>query len=221
MSNETGDQGSPSPAPVGGDGSLMRKIFSGPCDFKLGVADLAQLPLGSHPEIAFAGRSNVGKSSLINALTGRKIAHVSHTPGRTQQLNFFDMGGHFWLVDMPGYGYAKVSKTVKENWNDVLRDYLRGRAGLRMAFLLIDSRHGLKDHDIDMMKMLDKSAVPYRIILTKADEPKAADLEAVKSAIEKKIIKHPAAFPQVLPVSSWKNRGIDDLRQIILDQLNR
>lgn len=198
------------------DPQIIRQIFSGPCDFKLGIADLVQLPPSEIPEIAFAGRSNVGKSSLINAVMGRKIAHVSHTPGRTQQLNFFDVGGHFWLVDMPGYGYAKVSKSLKKNWNMVLRDYLKGRPNLRVVFLLIDSRHGLKDSDTEMMEMLDRAAVSYRIILTKSDEPKPSDLESVKAAVEAALKKHPAAFPEARPVSSWKNKGIEELRELVL-----
>lgn len=197
------------------DPVILRKVFCGPCDFRLGVADLAQLPPSQIPEIAFAGRSNVGKSSLINAVMGRKIAHVSHTPGRTQQLNFFDVGDLFWLVDMPGYGYAKVSKSLKKNWNLVLRDYLKGRPNLRTVFLLIDSRHGLKDTDLEMMKMLDQAAVAYRIILTKADEPKPAELQATMEAVGSAIKKHPAAFPVVHPVSSWKQTGITELQEII------
>ncbi len=195
---------------------IIRKVFGGPCDFRLGIADLYQLPPSQIPEIAFAGRSNVGKSSLINALMGRKIAHVSHTPGRTQQLNFFEVGEHFWLVDMPGYGYAKVSKKLKNNWNQVLRDYLKGRPNLRVVFLLIDSRHGLKDNDIEMMDMLDQAAVSYRIILTKSDEPKKSDLDSTKAQVEEKLIKHPAAFPESFPVSSWKKQGIEDLQHMIL-----
>ncbi|MDD3020428.1 MAG: ribosome biogenesis GTP-binding protein YihA/YsxC [Alphaproteobacteria bacterium] len=195
---------------------IIRKVFGGPCDFRLGIADLYQLPPSQIPEIAFAGRSNVGKSSLINALMGRKIAHVSHTPGRTQQLNFFEVGEHFWLVDMPGYGYAKVSKKLKNNWNQVLRDYLKGRPNLRVVFLLIDSRHGLKDNDIEMMDMLDQAAVSYRIILTKSDEPKKSDLDNTKAQVEEKLIKHPAAFPESFPVSSWKKQGIEDLQRMIL-----
>ncbi len=195
---------------------IIRKVFGGPCDFRLGIAKLDQLPPSQIPEIAFAGRSNVGKSSLINALMGRKIAHVSHTPGRTQQLNFFDVGDHFWLVDMPGYGYAKVSKTLKNSWNKVLRDYLKGRPNLRVVFLLIDSRHGLKENDIEMMNMLDQAAVSYRIILTKADEPKKSDLDAIKADVEAKLVKHPAAFPESFPVSSWKKQGIEELQQMIL-----
>lgn len=193
-----------------------RQIFSGPCDFRLGIVNLEQLPASPAPEIAFAGRSNVGKSSLINAIMGRKIAHVSHTPGRTQQLNFFEVGDHFWLVDMPGYGYAKVSKSMKASWDALIKDYLAGRPNLRVVFLLIDSRHGLKDTDIDMMKMLDKAAVAYRIILTKCDEPKPADLKKVKDAVEATLKKHPAAFPFAFPVSSWEKKGIDDIHEMIM-----
>lgn len=193
-----------------------RQIFSGPCDFRLGIVHLEQLPASPAPEIAFAGRSNVGKSSLINAIMGRKIAHVSHTPGRTQQLNFFEVGEHFWLVDMPGYGYAKVSKEMKKSWDSLIKDYLAGRPNLRVVFLLVDSRHGLKESDIEMMKMLDKAAVAYRIILTKSDEPKAADLAATKAKVENELKKHPAAFPTAFPVSAWKNLGIDDIHQMIM-----
>ncbi len=196
--------------------ATARQIFSGPCDFRLGIVNLDQLPPSHMAEIAFAGRSNVGKSSLINAIMGRKIAHVSHTPGRTQQLNFFEVGPHFWLVDMPGYGYAKVSKSLKKSWDGLIKDYLVGRPNLRVVFLLIDSRHGLKDSDLEMMKMLDKSAVAYRIILTKSDEPKASDLKSVKEQVEAAIKKHPAAFPEALPVSSWEKKGIDDIHHIIM-----
>lgn len=196
-----------------------RQIFSGPCDFRLGIVELEQLPPSDIAEIAFVGRSNVGKSSLINAIMGRKIAHVSHTPGRTQQLNFFDVGGHFWLVDMPGYGYAKVSKSLKKTWDGLIRNYLAGRPNLRVVFLLIDSRHGLKESDIEMMKMLDKTAVAYRIILTKADEPKEKELNAVKEETEKKIKKHPAAFPITFPISSLKRQGIDELHDMIMGMI--
>jgi GTP-binding protein len=194
----------------------VRQIFSGPCDFRLGIVNLDQLPPSDMPEIAFAGRSNVGKSSLLNAIMGRKIAHVSHTPGRTQQLNFFEVGEHFWLVDMPGYGYAKVSKSLKKSWDGLIKDYLRGRANLRAVFLLIDSRHGLKDSDKQMMELLDTSGVAYRVILTKADEPKASDLKSMTEQVELALKKHPAAFPTVLPVSSWEKRGLDDIHQIIM-----
>jgi GTP-binding protein len=196
--------------------ATARQIFSGPCDFRLGIVNLDQLPASPAPEIAFAGRSNVGKSSLINAIMGRKIAHVSHTPGRTQQLNFFEVGEHFWLVDMPGYGYAKVSKTMKASWDTLIKNYLAGRPNLRVVFLLIDSRHGLKDTDIETMKMLDKAAVAYRIILTKCDEPKPADLQKVKDAVEVVLKKHPAAFPFAFPVSAWEKTGIDEIHEMIM-----
>ena len=144
-----------------------RRLFQGPCDFVLGVAGLDQLPEADRNEIAFAGRSNVGKSSLINALTGRgTLARTSNTPGRTQQLNYFDLGGAIYLVDMPGYGYAKVSKRQREEWTTLIFDYLRGRPTLRTVFILVDGRHGLKDTDEELMTMLDDAAVSYQIVLT-------------------------------------------------------
>ena len=156
--------------------------FNGECDFVAAAASLDRIPPESLPEIAFAGRSNVGKSSLINALTGRKaLARTSHTPGRTQQLNFFTIQEQFLLVDMPGYGYAKVSKTTRKSWDDLIKQYLRGRVSLKCVFLLIDSRHGLKESDREMMKMLDETAVAYRIILTKADKLKTRFCELHKS----------------------------------------
>lgn len=195
----------------------IRKIFAGPCEFRYGVNSLEQMPPARLSEIAFAGRSNVGKSSLINAILGRSIAHVSKTPGRTQQLNFFDVAESFYLVDMPGYGYAKVSKDKKASWDQLIRDYLRGRTSLRAVFVLVDSRRGLKDVDIDMMKMLDESAVQYRIILTKSDEPKASELAQVKEEIEAALKKHPAAYPTVQPASSLEKQGLQDIQQAILE----
>lgn len=194
----------------------IRKFFAGPCEFRWGVARLEQMPEATLPEIAFAGRSNVGKSSLINALLGRSIAHVSKTPGRTQQLNFFDVAGSFHLVDMPGYGYAKVSKDKKASWDSLIRDYLRGRTSLRAVFVLVDSRRGLKDVDLDIMKMLDESAVQYRIILTKSDEPKPAEVEAVVADLEKALKQHPAAYPFAWPVSSQKKSGLVELQGEIM-----
>lgn len=194
----------------------IRKVFGGPCEFRYGVNALDQMPPDELPEIAFAGRSNVGKSSLINALLGRSIAHVSKTPGRTQQLNFFDVAGTFYLVDMPGYGYAKVSKDKKANWDQLIRDYLRGRTALRCVFVLVDSRRGLRDVDLDMMKMLDVAAVQYRIILTKSDEPSTSELEAVRVEIDVALKKHPAAYPHSQPVSAQKKTGLRDLQDEVM-----
>lgn len=193
-----------------------RILFSGPCDFMLGVASLAQLPAADLPEIAFAGRSNVGKSSLINALTGRKtLARTSNTPGRTQQLNYFNLGGVLYLVDMPGYGYAKVSKETVKTWTSLIYAYLKGRPNLRCVFILIDSRHGLKDSDIELMKMLDESAVSYRIVLTKTDEIKNQDLEKMDLLVKQAILKRPAAFPALSHTSSHKGQGIAELRAVM------
>ena len=193
-----------------------RKIFAGPCDFMLGVVSLSGLPDANKPEIAFAGRSNVGKSSLINALTGRNtLARTSNTPGRTQELNYFNLGDRLYMVDMPGYGYAKVSKSKIEAWTSLIFDYLRGRPTLRCVFILIDARHGLKPTDIELMETLDKAAVSYRIILTKADKVKTQGLEAVLEKINAIIKKHAAAHPEISYTSSVKGTGIPELRAII------
>lgn len=193
-----------------------RKLFDGNCDFMLGVAGLAQLPESALPEVAFAGRSNVGKSSLLNALTNRKtLAKTSNTPGRTQQLNYFNLGEQLYIVDMPGYGYAKVSKTQRDTWTQLVYDYLRGRPTLRCVFILIDSRHGLKESDIFLMEMLDEAAVTYRIILTKTDKIKAPDLEKISEKTLEVVKKHAAAFPDVHATSSNKGRGLPELKAII------
>ena len=194
-----------------------RKAFAGPCDFIGAVNNLDSLPPASLPEIAFAGRSNVGKSSLINALTSRKtLARTSDTPGRTQQLNYFDLGGHLFLVDMPGYGYAKVSKAQKKQWNFLIRDYLRGRQTLRCVLLLIDSRHGFKESDEEIMQMLDECAVSYRIVLTKADKGESESMQGVLENITATLKKHAAAFPEPILTSSHEGGGIPELRALVL-----
>lgn len=190
-----------------------RLLFAKECDFVWGANALNQLPEADLPEVAFAGRSNVGKSSLVNALTGRKtLARTSNTPGRTQQLNFFNLGNRLKLVDMPGYGYAKESKDKVEAWNDMVRRFLRGRVTLRRALVLIDSRHGLKPNDHEIMEMLDRTAVPYVVVLTKADKVKPAELDKVRRDTQVGLKKHPAAFPDIHVTSSEKGTGIAELR---------
>ncbi len=194
-----------------------RIIFAGNCDFMWGSADLQQLPPPDFTEIAFAGRSNVGKSSLVNALTGRNtLAKTSNTPGRTQQLNFFNLGGYVYLVDMPGYGYAKVSKEQRKNWDKLIFEYLRGRPNLKSVLILIDSRHGLKESDIHLMDLLDKAAVGYRIILTKADKSSKKQIEEVSKSVMDVLKKHPAAYPSVFVTSSEKSTGLEELRAMII-----
>ncbi|MFA7457010.1 MAG: ribosome biogenesis GTP-binding protein YihA/YsxC [Micavibrio sp.] len=193
-----------------------RKIFAGPCDFMWGSADLKALPAPDFAEVAFAGRSNVGKSSLVNALTSRKtLAKTSNTPGRTQQLNFFNLGNILYLVDMPGYGYARVSKKMREEWDELIFEYLRGRPNLRTVLIMIDSRHGLKESDLHLMGLLDKAAVNYRIVLTKADKG-GKDVEKVADAIRAVLKNHPAAYPDIMATSSLITIGIEELRAAII-----
>lgn len=187
--------------------------FLKPCTFMLSVARLEQLPDADLDEIAFAGRSNVGKSSLINALFNqKKLAKTSSTPGRTQQLNFFNFDNKLYLVDLPGYGYAKAPEKMVRQWQAVLKTYLRGRPNLRRVFLLIDSRHGIKDEDLEIMKMLDISAVPYQIVLTKIDKISATELAKVIEQTTLEITKHAAALPDIISTSSEKKIGLDLLK---------
>ena len=196
-----------------------RRLFAGPVEFLKSAPSLQFLPDPDFPEIAFAGRSNVGKSSLLNALTGRKaIARASVTPGRTQELNFFEVGEPtvLRLVDMPGYGFAKAPLKVVENWKRLVRDFLRGRVVLKRTLLLIDARHGPKPVDAEMMKMLDEAAVGYRIVLTKADKIKASELAETVARTETEARKHVAAYPVVHVTSSEKGMGIEELRAAVL-----
>ena len=190
-----------------------RKLFAGPCDFVWGTGAIANLPPQQLPEIAFAGRSNVGKSSLINALTGRKaLARVSQTPGRTREINFFDLGGRLMLVDLPGYGYAKASKALAAEWQDLIFAYLRGRANLKRVVLLIDARRGIMAIDKDVMDLLDKAAVSYCVALTKTDALKPAESAAVEEAVAAEARRHTAAYPEQFATSSHKTAGLDALK---------
>jgi GTP-binding protein len=190
-----------------------RKLFAGPCDFFFAAAKSDGLPPVGAPEIAFAGRSNVGKSSLINALTGRAaLARTSHTPGRTQELIFFDLGGRASLVDMPGYGYAAAPKEKSASWGKLASDYLRGRPSLMRAFVLVDGRRGVKDSDEATMTALDKAAVSYAVVLTKRDEVKLADQPALVAATLEALRKRPAAYPDVFFTSAHTGEGVPELR---------
>lgn len=199
------------------DPETGRWLFAQACEFVAGAATASALPPISLPEIAFAGRSNVGKSSLVNALTGRKtLARTSNTPGRTQQLNFFDLGGRLQLVDLPGYGYAAVGREKVTAWEALVRDFLRGRSSLMRVYLLIDGRHGLKPVDHETMTAFDKAAISYAVVLTKADDAKATVLEQNRAETLAGLARHAAAFPDVIVTSAQTGIGIPDLRTAII-----
>ncbi len=198
------------------DHEFGRWLFTQRCDFTQGATNFQQLPETDLEEIAFAGRSNVGKSSLINALTGRKtLARTSNTPGRTQQINFFDLGERLVLVDLPGYGYARASKKSIAQWTGLIEDYLKGRPQLRRVCLLIDARHGLKDTDKTAMSLMDNAAVSYQIVLTKADKVKTPDLDRLVERTGTEISTHVAAHPDIMITSATKGIGIVELRSAI------
>jgi len=190
-----------------------RLLFAKPCAFVRGVARLDDIPEGTLSEVAFAGRSNVGKSSLINALVGHKaLARVSNTPGRTREINFFLLGEELMLVDLPGYGYARASKADSARWTELVFDYLRGRPNLRRAILLVDSRRGLLKNDIEVMKLLDTAAVSYQLVLTKADKLKSKERETVAAEVMAESVRHGAAHPELITTSALSGEGIADLR---------
>ncbi len=208
-----------------GDAELLetaRKIFSGPIAFLKSAPSLEHIPDADVPEVAFAGRSNVGKSSLLNALANRNgLARTSNTPGRTQELNFFDVGEplRFRLVDMPGYGFAEAPKDIVKKWRFLINDFLRGRASLKRALVLIDARHGIKPVDREVMDMLDTAAVSYRVVLTKADKIKASDLAGVTDRTADEVRKRPAAHPDIIQTSSEKGLGLAELRAAVLEAI--
>ena len=204
------------PTPDAQDAETGRKLFAGEVEFVKGVVAMSGLPPADRPEVCFAGRSNVGKSSLINALTGRKaLARASNTPGRTQEINYFALGDSHYLVDLPGYGYANAPLAKVEKWQALLKQFLSGRATLRRAFVLIDSRHGIKPVDEEIMALLDSAAVTFQCVLTKADKVKAQDRETVLAQVRTRLATHPAAYPEIVLTSSEKGDGIATLRAII------
>lgn len=193
-----------------------RLLFAGPVTFVKGVVAMSGLPPADRLEVCFAGRSNVGKSSLINALTGRKtLARASNTPGRTQEINYFALGEDRYLVDLPGYGYAEAPVAVVAKWQALLKQYLSGRVTLRRAFVLIDARHGVKAVDEEILKLLDRSAVTFQAVLTKVDKINRVEREAVIDQVKGALGKHPAAYPELVVTSSEKGEGIETLRAII------
>ncbi len=204
------------PAPDDASREKGRLMFAGPIDFLKGVVAMSGLPPADRVEVCFAGRSNVGKSSLINALTGRKaLARASNTPGRTQEINYFTAGDSHYLVDLPGYGYAEAPVAVVAKWQTLLKSYLGGRQTLRRAFVLIDMRHGIKKVDDEILTLLDRSAVTFQVVLTKADKIKASEHEKILTQVRAALQKHPAAYPEIVVTSSEKGDGIETLRAII------
>jgi GTP-binding protein len=195
---------------------LGRLLFAGPVDFVKGVVAMSGLPPADRLEVCFAGRSNVGKSSLINALTGRKsLARASNTPGRTQEINYFALGDSRYLVDLPGYGYAEAPVPVVAKWQALLKSYLAGRQTLRRAFVLVDARHGIKAVDDEILTLLDRSAVTFQAVLTKVDKISRTERDAVIEQVKAALAKHAAAYPQIVVTSSEKGEGIETLRAII------
>lgn len=194
---------------------LSRSLFSAPCNFVLGTKSFSEIKQYPFPEIAFWGRSNVGKSSLINGVLGRKIARTSNTPGRTQQLNFFNLNDRLMIVDMPGYGFAEVPLKIKQQWEMLISKYLQERDQLKRLFLLIDARHGLKKNDLEIMDFLDEIGIIYQIVLTKADKINKLDQEALHAEIVEVLTKHPAALESIIFSSASKNFGIAEIRQLI------
>jgi len=197
----------------GSDLNAARKLFAGTCEFVWGTGNIESLPPPKLNEVAFVGRSNAGKSSLINALTNRKaLARVSHTPGRTREINFFDLAGRLMLADLPGYGYARASKSLAAEWQQLIFAYLRGRPNLRRVMLLIDSRRGLMETDRAAMDLLDEAAVSYAVVLTKIDELKREEFARVVSAVESETRQHTAAFPDLFATSAHEKDGLDTVR---------
>jgi GTP-binding protein len=204
------------PAPTPEDAEYGRKLFVGEVTFVKGVVAMDGLPPADRLEFCLAGRSNVGKSSLINALTGRKaLARTSNTPGRTQEINFFDVGGKLWMVDLPGYGFAEAPVAVVAKWQALLKDYLAGRPTLRRAFVLIDARHGIKSVDHEIMTLLDRAAVTFQVVVTKSDKITARALETTLAQVRTELSRHPAAYPELLVTSSETGQGIAELRALI------
>ncbi len=206
----------PAEPPGAQEAEAGRRLFAGENEFLKGVVAMSGLPPADRIEVCFAGRSNVGKSTLINALTGRRaLARTSNTPGRTQEINFFTIGTEHFLVDLPGYGFANAPIKVVGTWQALMKAYLAGRASLRRAFVLIDSRHGVKPVDHEIMTLLDRSAVAFQVVLTKADKIRDKDRAALIAGVDEALQQHPAAYPELLLTSSDKGEGIEALRAII------